>query len=151
MGSPPSDHSSRKSPRSVPAVRTPRAENGSSISSTAGWTTSARPSDALADQHGRRRGRGNGTQKPVECMRRPIVNNSAPGEAVYEPFCGSGSSIIAAETTGRVCYALDTDRRYVDVAVRRWQVFTGHAAVLAGADQVFDDIARRRHPDTMAA
>jgi len=44
-----------------------------------------------------------GTQKPVECMRRPILNNSSPGQAVYEPFCGSGSTLIAAETTGRAC------------------------------------------------
>jgi DNA modification methylase len=80
----------------------------------------------------------------VECMRRPILNNSAPGEAAYEPFCGSGSTIIAAETTGRVCYAMDIDSRYVDVAVRRWQVFTGRAAVLAGEERVFDDVAAAR-------
>ena len=85
-----------------------------------------------------------GTQKPVECMRRPILNNSAPGEAAYEPFCGSGSTIIAAETTGRVCYAMDIDSRYVDVAVRRWQVFTDRAAVLAGEERVFDDVAAAR-------
>jgi hypothetical protein len=85
-----------------------------------------------------------GTQKPVECMRRPMLNNSAPGEAVYEPFCGSGSTIIAAETTGRICYAMDIDARYVDVAVRRWQAFTGRAAVLAGEDRVFDDVAAAR-------
>jgi DNA modification methylase len=85
-----------------------------------------------------------GTQKPVECMRRPIVNNSAPGDAVYEPFCGSGSTIIAAETTGRSCYAMEIDARYVDVAVRRWQAFTGQAAVLAGEDRVFNDVALAR-------
>jgi DNA modification methylase len=77
-------------------------------------------------------------------MRRPIVNNSAPGDAVYEPFCGSGSTIIAAETTGRACFAMEIDPRYVDVAIRRWQVFTGQAAVLAGEDRVFDDIAAAR-------
>ena len=85
-----------------------------------------------------------GTQKPVECMRRPMLNNSAPGDAVYEPFCGSGSTIIAAETTGRLCYAMDIDARYIDVAVRRWQAFTGRAAVLAGEERVFDDIAAAR-------
>jgi DNA modification methylase len=85
-----------------------------------------------------------GTQKPVECMRRPIINNSAAGEAIYEPFCGSGSTIIAAEATGRICYAMDIDPRYVDVAVRRWQAFAGRAAVLAGEDRVFDDVARAR-------
>jgi DNA modification methylase len=85
-----------------------------------------------------------GTQKPVECMRRPMLNNSAPGEAVYEPFCGSGSTIIAAETIGRVCHAMEIDPRYVDVAVKRWQAFTGRAAVLAGEERVFDDIAATR-------
>ena len=44
-----------------------------------------------------------GTQKPVECMRRPMLNNSSPGQAVYEPFSGSGTTIIAAETCGRIC------------------------------------------------
>ena len=51
------------------------------------------------------RGHGHGTQKPVECMRRPMLNNSSPGQAVYEPFCGSGTTIIAAETTGAICHA----------------------------------------------
>jgi DNA modification methylase len=61
-----------------------------------------------------------GTQKPLECMRRPIVNNSAPGEAVYDPFLGSGTTLIAAELTGRVCVAMEIDPAYVDVAVKRW-------------------------------
>ena len=71
-----------------------------------------------------------GTQKPVECMRRPIENNSSPGQAVYEPFSGSGTTIIAAEMTGRACHAIELSPAYVDVAVRRWQAFTGQAATL---------------------
>ncbi|WP_027285541.1 site-specific DNA-methyltransferase [Rubritepida flocculans] len=85
-----------------------------------------------------------GTQKPVECMRRPMLNNSAPGESVYEPFCGSGSTIIAAETAGRACLAMEIDPRYVDVAVRRWQDFTGSSAVLAGEERAFSDVAAAR-------
>jgi hypothetical protein len=50
---------------------------------------------------------GHGTQKPVECMRRPIENNASPGQGVYEPFSGSGTTIIAAEMTGRVCHAIE--------------------------------------------
>jgi DNA modification methylase len=50
---------------------------------------------------------GHGTQKPVECMRRPIVNNSRPGQVVYDPFLGSGTSLIAAEMTGRICFGLE--------------------------------------------
>lgn len=70
-------------------------------------------------------GHGHGTQKPVEAMRRPIENNSSPGQAVYEPFSGSGTTIIAAEQTGRSCYAVELSPAYVDVAVKRWQDFTG--------------------------
>jgi len=85
-----------------------------------------------------------GTQKPVECMRRPIINNSAAGETIYDPFLGSGTTLIAAETTGRVCHAVDIDPRYVDVAIQRWQRMTGKPAVLAGEERVFNDIAAAR-------
>src|SRR5258708_1628093 len=61
------------------------------------------------------------TQKPVECMRRPILNNSDPGQAVYEPFLGSGTTLIAAQSAGRVCYGIEIDPIFVDVAIRRWQ------------------------------
>jgi len=79
-----------------------------------------------------------GTQKPVECMRRPMLNNSSPGQAVYEPFCGSGTTLVAAETTGRICYAVELDLAYVDVAVQRWQAFTSEVAVLSETDITFD-------------
>jgi DNA modification methylase len=85
-----------------------------------------------------------GTQKPVECMRRPILNNSSPGQAVYEPFCGSGSCLIAAETTGRACLAMELDPAYVDVIVTRWQDFTGEKAVLDGDGRSFAEVARER-------
>src|SRR3977135_1102894 len=60
-----------------------------------------------------REGQGfqHGTQKPVACMQRPIENNSSPGQAVYEPFCGSGTTIIAAEITGRTCHAIELLRQ----------------------------------------
>jgi hypothetical protein len=90
------------------------------------------------------RGHGHGTQKPVECMRRPIVNNSAPGQAVFEPFSGSGTTIIAAETTGRVCHAIEISPAYVDVAVIRWQEFAGADAVLDGDGRTFGGIAAER-------
>lgn len=75
---------------------------------------------------------GHGTQKPVECMRRPIENNSSPGHAVYEPFSGSGTTIIAAEQTGRSCHAIELNPSYVQVAVDRWEAFTGQKAVKVG-------------------
>jgi DNA modification methylase len=73
---------------------------------------------------------GHSTQKPVECMARPIRNNSMPGDGVYEPFSGSGTTIIAAEQTGRRCYAMELSPQYVDVAVKRWENFTGKKAEL---------------------
>jgi len=81
-----------------------------------------------------------GTQKPVECMRRPILNNSSPGQAVYEPFMGSGTTLIAAESTGRVCYGSELSPSYVDVAVMRWQKITGKEAILDGDGRSFDEI-----------
>jgi DNA modification methylase len=87
-----------------------------------------------------------GTQKPVECMRRPILNNSSAGQAVYEPFCGSGTTLVAAETTGRACLAMELDPAYVDVAVRRWEAFTGQQAVLEGTDKTFADVTAERCP-----
>lgn len=84
------------------------------------------------------------TQKPVECMRRPMQNNSNPGQAVYDPFLGSGTTLIAAETTGRVCMAMELEPRYVDVAVRRWQAFTGMAACLHGDGHPFDVVSAER-------
>jgi DNA modification methylase len=71
---------------------------------------------------------GHGTQKPVEAMRRPIVNNSAPGQPVYDPFLGSGTTVIAAEMEGRHCLGLELDPAYCDVIVRRWQSFTSKEA-----------------------
>jgi DNA modification methylase len=80
-----------------------------------------------------------GTQKPLECMRRPIVNNSAPGDAIYDPFLGSGTTLIAAELTGRTCCAMEIDPRYCDVTIERWQRLTGGTAVLAGEESLFED------------
>ena len=75
-------------------------------------------------------GFGHGTQKPVECMKRPIENNSSPGQAVYDPFLGSGTTLIAAESTGRICYGMEIDPRYCDVIVRRFEEYTGETAKL---------------------
>jgi DNA modification methylase len=90
---------------------------------------------------------GHGTQKPVECMRRPIVNNSRPGQAIYDPFLGSGTSLIAAEMTGRLCYGVELNPAYADVMVRRWQLFTGRAAIHHASGQSFDECADRQDQD----
>lgn len=85
---------------------------------------------------------GHSTQKPVECMKRPIENNSSIGQAVYEPFSGSGTTIIAAEMTGRSCYAIEIEPAYVDVAVERWQKFTGQQGTLNG--KTFEEVKEER-------
>ena len=91
-----------------------------------------------------------GTQKPVECMRRPLENNSSPGQAIYEPFSGSGTTLIAAETTGRLCHAVELSPSYVDVAVLRWQAYTGRQAYLEGVAATFEDVAAERASEALA-
>jgi DNA modification methylase len=79
------------------------------------------------------------TPKPVAIWLPPIENHTKPNEVMYEPFSGSGSQIIAAETTGRRCYAMELSPNYVDVAVRRWQQFTGKRATHADTGLPFGD------------
>ena len=83
---------------------------------------------------------GHSTQKPIECMQRPIEKNSSPGQAIYEPFSGSGTTIIAGETTGRHVYAIELNPAYVDVAVVRWQNFTGQKAIHEATGKTFDEM-----------
>jgi DNA modification methylase len=69
------------------------------------------------------------TQKPLELFLRPIEYHTEPGDICYEPFLGSGTQLIAADKLGRVCYAMEREPQYVDVAVTRWEAFTGEKAV----------------------
>jgi DNA modification methylase len=87
----------------------------------------------------RRSETGHGTQKPIEAMRRPILNHTVPGDRVYDPFLGSGTTLMAAEDLGRVCHAIEIDPTYVDTTVRRWEAATGRVAILI------------REPDALAA
>ncbi|HTB11906.1 MAG TPA: DNA modification methylase [Bryobacteraceae bacterium] len=87
---------------------------------------------------------GHGTQKPVEVMRRPILNNTRLKDIVYDPFLGSGTTLIAAELTDRICYGLEIDPCYVDVIVRRWQELTGKKAVLEADGRTFEQIGEER-------
>lgn len=94
---------------------------------------------------------GHGTQKPVECMLRPIRNNSKPGDVVYEPFSGSGTTIIACETEGRHCRAVELSPEYVDMGVLRWQDFTGLEATLEATGQTFAEVRAARDAEVVAA
>lgn len=71
---------------------------------------------------------GHSTQKPLECMARPIRHHDAP--QVYDPFVGSGTTLVACQNLGRVCYALDIDPGYVAVTLHRWATLTGETPVL---------------------
>jgi DNA modification methylase len=84
------------------------------------------------------------TQKPVELMRRPILNHTKRGGMVYEPFLGSGTTLAAAELTDRVCLGLELDPKYVDVIAQRWQGLSGKEATLDGDGRTFADVAAER-------
>ena len=76
---------------------------------------------------------GHSTQKPIECMARPLKNHSF--KTVYDPFLGSGTTLIAAEQLGRKCYGMEIDPKYCDVIVKRWEEFTGKTATRETASQ----------------
>ncbi len=84
------------------------------------------------------------TQKPVELMRRPILNHLRRGELVYDPFLGSGTTLAAAELTERVCYGLELDPKYSDVIVARWQSLSGKEATLDGDGRTFAQLKAER-------
>ncbi len=69
-----------------------------------------------------------------------IMDVSARGDVVLDPYLGSGTSVIAAERTGRRCYGLEIDPLYVDVIIRRWQSFTGEQARHASSDRTFVEL-----------
>ena len=85
------------------------------------------------------------TMKPVSLVERAIRNSSRKGDLVFDPFGGSGTTLIAAEKTGRHASLIELDPKYVDVIVRRWQEFTGETAVLESSGQSFDDLMVASH------
>ena len=82
--------------------------------------------------------------KPIEILTKFIKLYTAAGETVYDPYCGSGSTIIACEANARICVGVEIAPVFVDVAVRRWQKFTGQKAVLSGSKKTFDQVAKER-------
>jgi DNA modification methylase len=84
------------------------------------------------------------TQKPVELMRRPILNHTRHGDSVYDPFLGSGTTLAAAELTARVCYGLELDPKYIDVIILRWQSLAGKQAKLEGHGGTFEQVRDER-------
>jgi DNA modification methylase len=90
------------------------------------------------------------TQKPVELMRRPLLNHTKRGEAVFDCFLGSGTTLAAAEITERICWGMELDPKYIDVVVKRYQSLTGGKATLDGDGRTFDQIAEERHQEVTA-
>jgi DNA modification methylase len=86
------------------------------------------------------------TMKPVALVERAIRNSSKSRDVVLDPFGGSGSTLIAAEKTGRRARLVELDPGYGDVIVQRWQRFTGRAAALDGDGRTFDELAAERGP-----
>src|ERR1700685_788999 len=84
------------------------------------------------------------TQKPVDLIKRPILNHLRRGELVYEPFLGSGTTLAAAELTERVCFGLELDPKYVDVIVMRWQSLSNKKATLDGDGRTFEQMKAER-------
>jgi DNA modification methylase len=80
------------------------------------------------------------TVKPVALVADAILDCTARGDLVLDPFLGSGTTVIAGERTGRVCYGLELDPMYVDTVIRRWQQFTGKQAVHAQSGRNFNDV-----------
>ena len=84
-------------------------------------------------------GKGHAAQKPLACMERPMMYHSGD---VYEPFCGSGTTIIAAERQRRICYAMELEPRFVDMTIARWEQYTG-AVQRNGCNDVYARARRR--------
>jgi DNA modification methylase len=80
------------------------------------------------------------TVKPVAMVADAILDCSARGEVVLDAFLGSGTTLLAAERVGRVCCGIELDPAYVDVAIRRWQSWTGEAAVHGATGRRFDEV-----------
>lgn len=91
------------------------------------------------------------TQKPVELFARPMRRHTARGAVCFEPFSGSGSQIIAGEQESRRVRAMELSPAFVDVAVRRWESYTGQAAVLDGDGRSFADVSADRAAGVRAA
>ena len=84
------------------------------------------------------------TMKPVALIQQLVEDGSAPGAVVYEPFCGSGTTLVVCEQTQRRCRAIELDPAYVDVATKRWQEQTGQEATLDADGRTFAEVAAER-------
>lgn len=108
------------------------------IGAPSGWAQIKEGPDAHQGVHS--------TQKPIECMKRPIENNSKKGDFVYDPFMGSSTTLIACELTGRCALGIEIDSGYVQIGIERWQALTGRLATLDG--KTLEQVAKARRTGT---
>jgi len=85
--------------------------------------------------------------KPTAMLQDALIDLTNRGEIVLDPFLGSGSTLIAAENTGRVCCGIELDPLYVDIIIRRYEAETGAAVILADTGATFEEVASRRRND----
>jgi DNA modification methylase len=105
------------------------------------WTT---PAKAEPGSGPRRPAQDQAQEKPPALLADALIDLTDRGEIVFDPFLGSGSTLIAAENAARVCCGVELDPRYVDVIIRRYEASTGIAAILADSGETFEQIATRR-------
>jgi DNA modification methylase len=108
------------------------------------WTT---PAKAEPGSGPRRLPQDQAAEKPTALLADALIDLTDHGEIVFDPFLGSGSTLIAVENTGRVCCGVELDPLYVDVIIRRYEALTGTAAILADSDETFEQVATRRRDD----
>ncbi len=106
------------------------------------WAYAGQPAFGRAGEEGRL-GDLHPTVKPIAMVADAILDSSRRGDIVLDPFLGSGTTLMAAERTGRACYGLEIDPLYVDVTVRRWQAHTGGIPIHAASSLPFDAIATK--------
>ena len=109
--------------------------NRTNVWSHPGMSSFGKERDALLGSHP--------TTKPVAMIADALRDITKRGDVILDTFLGSGSTLMAAQETGRICYGVELDPRYVDVAVRRWQNTTGRDAVLVETGDTFDSMSQR--------
>lgn len=103
-----------------------------------------RSQDSVLEINRPRRNADHPTMKPVELVVKCIENSSNPNEVVADPFGGSGTTLLAAASTGRTARLIELDPRYVDVIVKRWQDFTGQKGIHSITGETFDELTKSR-------
>jgi len=89
------------------------------------------------------------TVKPTPMLQDALIDLTNRGDIILDPFLGSGSTLIAAENTGRVCRGVELDPLYVDVIIRRYETATGANVILADSDETFEEVAARRRNEAI--